>query len=131
MTPNLPSHGPRVAESPLEVIPEGDGVPTTHTPLSAAPDRKVTSALPDNVPHPFAAKPPRSNSLLALAITVVTCVLGAVPTWLITDDLTMVAVVVAALVMWCSVLAAPALAGWANPAENQLRRQSIGEEMNQ
>ena len=112
----------------MEVIPEGDGVPSTHTPLSAVPDRKVTAGVPGSAPHPFAAKPLRSNWLLALAITVVTCVLAAVPTWLITEDLRAVVVMVAALVVWCGLLAGPAIAGWANPVERELRRQAIGKE---
>ena len=47
----------RVARPRSEVIPAGDGVPSTHTDLSPAPDPKVSPIPPGRTPHSFAARP--------------------------------------------------------------------------
>ena len=55
MPSRLSSHGARVARSRSEVIPEGDGVPSTHTPPPAAQHRKVTTGPGGRGPLPLAA----------------------------------------------------------------------------
>ena len=67
MTPDRTTHGScsvtkaRVARTRSLVIPEGDGVPSTHTAPTAAPDWKVTPATLGPAPHSFTAPPPTSR----------------------------------------------------------------------
>jgi hypothetical protein len=52
-----------VARFRLLVIPAGDGVPSTHTALEAAPDRAVTDDHHNGAPFPFAAIQPGSGAV--------------------------------------------------------------------
>ena len=49
-----------VAESRSEVIPAGDGVPSTYTPPDARVIREVADFAAERAPRPFAAQPPLS-----------------------------------------------------------------------
>ncbi len=72
----------RVARQRFRGIHEVDGVPSTHTPLTAAPDRKSPPGFRGSAPHPFTANKPVPA---AAAVTVmVTIVLSAFLTALLT-----------------------------------------------
>ncbi len=54
----------RVAPPRSLLIPEGDGVPSTHTAPTATPTRTVSPIPSSRAPHSFAASPPRSRAAL-------------------------------------------------------------------
>jgi hypothetical protein len=67
MTTTDPSHrhGPQVAHPHLEVIPEGDALPSTHTNHTTRPDRKATHNVAERRPFPVTA-----SNLPAVSIAV-------------------------------------------------------------
>ena len=58
MTDRLPSHRAQVAQPRSDVIPEGDGAPSTHTHHTATRHRKVTTGHDSSGPLPFDAPSP-------------------------------------------------------------------------
>ena len=58
MTDRLPSHRAWVAHPRSEVIPEGDGVPSTHIHPTATQHRKAATDPGSRNPLPFAAPSP-------------------------------------------------------------------------
>ena len=75
---SLPSRRARVAQPRLRVIPGGDGVPSTHTPLAARPDREFTDGPPGTAPLPFAASSNISAVLIVAAMSAVVTVMSVV-----------------------------------------------------
>lgn len=119
----LPSHGDRVAQPRSEVIPEGDGAPSTHTPPGATRHRTVTTGPECRGPLPFAAQQ-RRVPIGGIALIAVLCaVMAGMPSWIITGDPTIAVVMAGLLIGWSLAVAAPALVGCGNPVDRQLRRQ--------
>ena len=86
MRSHLTNHRARVAHPRSDVIPAGDGLPSTHAAHTAAPGQKVTTVAARHAPHSFAATPPLRRtalipwwSLLLSALALAT--LGAVTAW--------------------------------------------------
>ena len=111
MTRHLPSHGARVAPTHSVVMPEGYGLPSTHTPHTAGPDRMVTTDIGSGAPLPFAAPSPIGAipALVAMATVILTATVVAL---LVVLDghpqrLHLMALVLGALAAWCALLAAP------------------------
>ena len=81
MPSRLRSHGTRVARSRSEVIPEGDGAPSTYTRLSAAQRRKITTGparsgpLPFDAPSPIGAVPAVISMSAIVLLATITAVL--------------------------------------------------------
>ena len=62
----------RVARQRFRGIHEVDGVPSTHTPLPAAPDRKLSRGFRGSASHPFAAnKPIPAAPAVTVMVTIV------------------------------------------------------------
>ena len=62
----------RVAHQSFRGIHEVDGVPSTHTPLPAAPDRKLPAGFRGSAPHPFTAnKPIPAAPAVTVMVTIV------------------------------------------------------------
>ena len=120
MTASSHSGRARVAPTHLEVIPEGDGVPSTHTHLAAVPDRKVASVTVDSAPHPFAARHPQHQRIAALAIILVATVLAASATCAVTGRASSAALVAIAVAVFGLAVAAPSLAGRRTRADREL-----------
>lgn len=111
MTHHLPSRRTRVARPRSGVIPEGDGVPVTHTPPTAVPDRKVAPGLSGSAPHTFAASLtiPATVAVAFMVLSVLTLSIIAVlgiyeghP-----DRWQIVALFLTALTSWCAALVVP------------------------
>ena len=104
----LSCHGTRVAHPRPEGIPEGDGVPLTHTPIVASRHRKVTTGPAKLTPPPFAAfRIPAIPAAIAMAVVVLTAAVHAVLTVYAGDPTrwALVGGLLAALASWCALLA--------------------------
>jgi len=111
----------RVARTRSEVIPEGDGAPSTHTPPAAAPDQKVTPNHAGRAPLPFAASPAAAiPSVIAMTAIVVTASVAALLSVYADhpDRWRIVAGFLAVVAGWCAVLAIPALARHRHPQDD-------------
>ena len=110
----MTAHKPptRIAGTNPRFIDKVDGVPSTHTPPPAEPDRKLSGGLPGTGPHTFTAKQ-------LSATTAVTAMCAVVLTATVTALLTItagqpnqartVALCLAGVAAWITALALPAL----------------------
>ncbi len=105
------THHTRIAHPRSSVIPEGDGVPSTHTHLGAVPDRTVTTGphraapLPLDAPSPIGAIPAviaMGAIVLTVAVISILVVLDGHP-----DRVRIAAGFVGLIAAWCALLASP------------------------
>ena len=76
MRSHLTNHRARVAQPRSDVIPAGDGLPSTHTAHTAARGQKVTTVAAQHAPHAFAASPPLRRTALVPWWSLLLSVLG-------------------------------------------------------
>ncbi len=110
----MTAHKPptRIADTNPRFIDEVDGVPSTHTPPPAGPDRKSHQGLPGTGPHTFTAKQlPATPAVTAMCAVVLTATVTALLAITAGDpnQARTVALCLAWLTAWITALALPAL----------------------
>ena len=110
----MTAHKPptRIAGTNPRFIDEVDGVPSTHTPPPAEPDRKLHHGLPGTGPHTFTAKQlPATAAVTAMCAVVLTATVTALLAITAGDpnQARTVALCLGGLAAWITALALPAL----------------------
>ncbi len=127
MTGYASNHRDRVANPRSGFIAAGDGLPSTHQHRPAAPNREVTQDPGRRPPLPFAAIPHLRHIAGALGIALLSAVMAAVPSWMVTDNPPIGLAMGGLLLTVALIIAAPGLTGRGNPVEEQLRRDGWAE----
>jgi hypothetical protein len=111
MTRHHTSGWDRVAPTHSVVMPEGDGLPSTHTPHASQPDRMVTTDVGSSAPLPFTAPSPTGAipALVAMSTVVLATTVAALLVVLDGDPHRsyVIALVLGVLVAWCALLTTP------------------------